>query len=40
VSRGLRLNLQPDRAGQMKAHQLRQLIRCMEENGLSLDDKP
>ena len=35
---GLRLNLQPDQHGQMKTYQLRQLIDCMEEHGLTLQD--
>jgi predicted RNA binding protein YcfA (HicA-like mRNA interferase family) len=36
---GLRLNLQPDRNGQMKIYQLRQLLDAMETNGLRLDDE-
>lgn len=35
----LRLNLQPDRNGQMKMYQIRQLLDAMEANGLKLDDK-
>ena len=36
---GLRLNLQPDRNGQMKIYQLRQLLDAMETNGLKLNDE-
>jgi predicted RNA binding protein YcfA (HicA-like mRNA interferase family) len=36
---GLRLNLQPDRNGQMKMYQLRQLLDAMETNGLRLADE-
>ena len=36
---GLRLNLQPDRNGQMKMYQLRQLLDAMEANGLNLGDE-
>jgi hypothetical protein len=36
---GLRLNLQPDRNGQMKMYQLRQLLDAMETNGLRMDDE-
>ena len=36
---GLRLNLQPDRNGQMKMYQVRQLLDAMETNGLRLDDE-
>ena len=36
--RGLMLNLQPDRNGQAKRYQLRQLLDLVEENGLTLDD--
>lgn len=35
---GLRLNLQPDRSGQMKMYQIRQLLDAMEQNGLHLED--
>jgi hypothetical protein len=35
---GLMLNLQPDRNGQAKRYQLRQLLDLVEENGLTLDD--
>lgn len=37
---GLRLNLQPDRSGQVKMYQVRQLLDAMEMNGLRLDDEP
>lgn len=37
---GLRLNLQPDKNGQMKMYQIRQLLDAMETNGLRLHDKP
>ena len=37
-SRGLMLNLQPDRSGQAKVYQIRQLLDLVEENGLTLDD--
>jgi len=37
---GLRLNLQPDRSGQVKLYQVRQLLDAMEMNGLRLDDEP
>ncbi len=37
--RGLRLNLQPDRNGQVKMYQVRQLLDAMETNGLSLEDE-
>lgn len=36
---GLRLNFQPDRNGQMKMYQIRQLIDAMESNGLKLHDE-
>ena len=36
--RGLILNLQPDRNGQAKPYQLRQLLDLVEENGLTLED--
>ena len=36
---GLRINFQPDRNGQMKMYQLRQLLDAMEINGLKLDDE-
>jgi hypothetical protein len=36
---GLRLNLQPDRNGQVKMYQVRQLLDAMEINGLRLDDE-
>jgi predicted RNA binding protein YcfA (HicA-like mRNA interferase family) len=36
---GLRMNFQPDRNGQMKMYQLRQLLDAMEMNGLKLDDE-
>ena len=36
---GLRLNFQPDKHGQMKIYQLRQLLDAMETNGLKLDDE-
>ena len=36
---GLRLNLQPDKSGQTKMYQVRQLLDAMETNGLSLDDE-
>lgn len=36
---GLRLNLQPDRNGQMKIYQIRQLLDAMENNGLKLYDE-
>jgi predicted RNA binding protein YcfA (HicA-like mRNA interferase family) len=36
--RGLILNLQPDRNGQAKVYQLRQLLGLAEENGLQLTD--
>jgi hypothetical protein len=35
---GLMLNLQPDRNGQAKLYQIRQLLGLVEENGLVLDD--
>lgn len=35
---GLRLNLQPDRGGQAKMYQLRQLLDAMESAGLKLED--
>ncbi len=35
---GLMLNLQPDRNGQAKPYQLRQLLELVEENRVSLDD--
>ena len=37
---GLRLNLQPDKGGQTKIYQLRQLLEAMETNGLRLEDEP
>lgn len=37
---GLRLNLQPDKSGQAKMYQIRQLLDAMETNGLRLDDEP
>jgi hypothetical protein len=37
-SRGLMLNLQPDRNGQAKFYQVRQLLELVEENGLTLND--
>lgn len=37
---GLRLNLQPDKSGQTKMYQLRQLLDAMETNGLTLGDEP
>jgi hypothetical protein len=37
-SRGLMLNLQPDRNGQAKPYQVRQLLGLVEENGLQLND--
>jgi len=37
---GLRLNLQPDKDGQAKLYQVRQLLDAMETNGLKLDDEP
>ena len=36
--RGLMLNLQPDRSGQAKFYQVRQLLELVEENGLTLHD--
>ena len=36
--RGLMLNLQPDRNGQAKIYQVRQLLDLVEENGLTLGD--
>ena len=36
---GLRMNFQPDKHGQMKLYQLRQLLDAMETNGLRLDDE-
>ena len=36
--RGLILNLQPDRGGQAKIYQIRQLLDLVEENGLTLND--
>ena len=36
---GLRMNFQPDRNGQMKMYQVRQLLDAMEMNGLKLDDE-
>jgi len=36
---GLRLNFQPDRNGQMKMYQIRQLLDAMESNGLKLDEE-
>jgi len=36
--RGLMLNLQPDRNGQAKPYQIRQLLGLVEENGLALND--
>ena len=36
--RGLMLNLQPDRGGQAKFYQVRQLLELVEENGLTLGD--
>ena len=36
---GLRMNFQPDRNGQMKMYQLRQLLDAVEMNGLKLDDE-
>lgn len=36
--RGLMLNLQPDRSGQAKIYQARQLLELVEENGLTLED--
>ena len=36
--RGLMLNLQPDRKGQAKFYQVRQLLDLVEENGLKLND--
>jgi hypothetical protein len=35
---GLMLNLQPDRTGQAKLYQVRQLLALVEENGLTLED--
>jgi hypothetical protein len=35
---GLMLNLQPDRNGQTKVYQVRQLLELVEENGLTLAD--
>ena len=35
----LRLNLQPDKNGQAKIYQIRQLLDAMETNGLRLDDE-
>ena len=35
---GLSLNLQPDRNGQAKFYQVRQLLELVEENGLILGD--
>jgi len=35
---GLMLNFQPDRHGQAKPYQLRQLLDLVEEHGLSLND--
>jgi hypothetical protein len=32
------LNLQPDRNGQAKPYQIRQLLGLVEENGLELND--
>jgi len=32
------LNLQPDRSGQTKSCQIRQLLELVEENGLTLND--
>jgi hypothetical protein len=32
------LNLQPDRSGQAKTYQIRQLLELVEENGLTLND--
>ena len=37
-ARGLMLNLQPDRGGQAKVYQIRQLLDLVEENGLTLND--
>jgi hypothetical protein len=37
-SRGLMLNLQPDRNGQAKFYQIRQFLELVEQNGLSLGD--
>jgi predicted RNA binding protein YcfA (HicA-like mRNA interferase family) len=36
---GLRLNFQPDKNGQMKMYQLRQLLEAMEINGLTIGDE-
>lgn len=36
---GLRLNLQPDKGGQAKIYQIRQLLDAMETNGLNLHDQ-
>jgi predicted RNA binding protein YcfA (HicA-like mRNA interferase family) len=36
---GLRMNFQPDKGGQMKVYQVRQLLDAMEMNGLRLDDE-
>ena len=36
---GLRMNVQPDKNGQMTMYQLRQLLDAMEMNGLKLDDE-
>ena len=35
---GLMLNLQPDRNGQAKPYQIRQLLELVEENRLSLEE--
>ena len=35
---GLRLNFQPDKSGQMKPYQIRQLMDAVEQNGLDLED--
>ena len=37
-SLGLMLNLQPDRNGQAKSYQIRQLLELVEESGLTLED--
>ncbi len=36
---GLRLNLQPDKAGQTKMYQIRPLLDAVETNGLRLGDE-
>jgi len=36
---GLQLNLQPDKSGQAKVYQIRQLLDAMETNGLRLYDE-